>query len=78
MKILLASLCLILLSYSVWMTLRWFPGPPEFTGVITQKTSPDGSIIASYVIQEYGPMMGITYGLTLAGTKETRSNPIRS
>ncbi len=75
MKTFLACLCLLLASYSAWITVSWWPGPPEFTDLLGQKASPDGSIVASFVVQNHGPLTGTTYGLTLSGKQE---NPLKA
>ena len=75
MKALLACLCLMLACYSAWITSKWWPGSPEFTDLVGQKSTPDGLVLASYVIQNHGPMTGTTYGLTLSNREE---NPLKS
>ncbi|MBV9654231.1 MAG: hypothetical protein JOZ42_06675 [Acetobacteraceae bacterium] len=78
MKVFLACLCLLLAGYSAWITARWWPGPPAFTDLLGQKASPDGSIVASYVVQNHGPMSGTLFGLTLSGRKDDplKADPI--
>jgi hypothetical protein len=75
MKLFLVCLCLVLAGYLAWTTVKRCPSSPEFTDVLEQKASPDGSIVASYVVQNYGPMTGTTFGLTLSGTA---GNPLKS
>ncbi|RYF21735.1 MAG: hypothetical protein EOO77_05465 [Oxalobacteraceae bacterium] len=70
MKSFLTCLCLLLAAYSAWSTAKWWPGSPQFTDLLGQKASADGSIVASYVVQNYGPMAGTTFGLTLSGKQE--------
>ena len=74
-----SALVTLLVGYSAWMTIRCWGYPPEFTDVIGQQSSPDGSIVASYVVEAHGPLAdGPTYGLTVMdkGDDPLRASPI--
>ena len=74
MKSFLACVCLLLAAYSTWLTLKWRPSSSQFTDLLGQRASPDGLVVASYVIQNYGPMTGTIFGLTLSGKQENSLN----
>lgn len=37
-----------------------------FTDVLSTHASPDGQVIAAYVVEAHGPMAGVFYGITLS------------
>lgn len=67
-----------MILFSIVSIARWWFFPPGFTNLIDQKLSPDGKIVAAYVVENYGGMTGTTYGLTLsaAGTNVLQGQPI--
>ena len=40
--------------------------PHPFTDVLSTHASPDGQVIAAYVVEAHGPMAGVFYGITLS------------